>query len=92
MAYAEMLQQLVETSGESAINEVGKEVVLLTVPSSLSTKFSIVRVSESPKEWGERLLLNSAVLGYLDLESLDVLRMMARQKVGVPTIVDCGVF
>ena len=91
----------------------GKEeesvAVLLTVPihgpGAGTSKFSIVRVSESPKEWGKRLLLNSAVVGYLDcnangiidgpgeygLTSLDVLRLMARQRMGPPKIVNCGV-
>lgn len=83
--------------------------ILLTVPihgpGAGSSKFSIVRVSESPREWGERLLLNSAVVGFLDCnadggfgddtndgrDSLDVLRAMAKQKIGVPTILGCGV-
>ena len=82
--------------------------VLLTVPISGpgfgTSKFSIVRVSESPREWGERLLKNSAVVGFLDCSanggfgedtndgrcSLQVLRAMAKQKIGVPTIVACG--
>ena len=67
-----------------------KEAVLLTVPTTLSARFSIVRVSESPKEWGERLLINTAVLGYLNCECLDTLRVMARQRFGVPTITDCS--
>jgi hypothetical protein len=86
MPYRDVLQLIRDTSVK---NE--KEAILLTVPTTLSTKFSIVRVSESPREWGERLLLNSAVIGYLDCDSLDVLRLMARQRVGVPMIVDCGV-
>ena len=83
--------------------------ILLTVPihgpGAGSSKFAIVRVSESPREWGERLLLNSAVVGFLDCnadggfgddtndgrDSLDVLRAMAKQKIGVPTILGCGV-
>lgn len=82
--------------------------ILLTVPihgpGAGTSKFSIVRVSESPREWGERLLLNSAVVGFLDCtanggfgdetndgrNSLQVLRAMAQQKIGVPTIVGCG--
>ena len=82
--------------------------ILLTVPihgpGAGTSKFSIVRVSESPREWGERLLLNSAVVGFLDCSgnggfgddtndgrsSLDVLRAMAQQKIGVPTIVGSG--
>lgn len=83
--------------------------ILLTVPihgpGAGTSKFSIVRVSESPREWGERLLLNSAVVGFLDCpanggfgddtddgrNSLQVLRAMAQQKIGVPTIVGCGI-
>ena len=85
-------------------------VVVLTVPiqglGSGTSKFSIVRVSESPQEWGERLLHNSAVVGYLDCSApsrdddimeegvptgLDVLQAMARQKVGPPKIISSGV-
>ena len=100
--------------------------VLLTVPihgpGAGTSKFSIVRVGESPKELGERLLHSSAVLGYLDcvvdgsfggtdsggdddgtrevavggggrpaITALGVLREMARQRMGPPKIVDCGV-
>ncbi|KAL7540944.1 hypothetical protein ACHAXR_010504 [Thalassiosira sp. AJA248-18] len=95
----------------------GQDVaVLLTVPiqgpGSGTSKFSVVRVSESPREWGERLLLNSAVVGYLDCgadgsfggnsaddendgtevspTALDVLRAMARQRMGPPKIIHCG--
>lgn len=83
--------------------------VLLTVPiqgpGAGTSKFSMVRVSESPREWRERLLLNSAVVGYLDCganggfgegtmdgrTALQVLRAMAQQRMGPPKIVDCGV-
>lgn len=67
--------------------------VVLTVPLvgayRGSTGFSIVRVGESPREWRERLLLQSAVLGYLE-EGMDVLRTMAGQTTGPPVIVACG--
>ena len=75
ISYADIVELINEEFNEEVI---GREAVLLTVPTALSSKFSIVRVSESPKEWGERLLLNSAVIGYLDCESLDVLKVMAR--------------
>ena len=69
--------------------------VLLTVPilgpGHGTSKFSLVRVGESPKEWGERLLLNSGVLGKLAVESLPVLQTMARQRRGPPTVVAAGV-
>lgn len=39
-------------------------------PGAGTSKFSIVRVSESPQEWGERLLHNSAIIGYLDCSAL----------------------
>lgn len=69
--------------------------VLITVPvmgpGHGSSKFSIVRVGESPNEWQERLVLNSGVIGRLDPSSLDVLHMMARQRVGPPTVADAGV-
>ena len=56
------------------LTKAGQEaVILLTVPiqgpGAGTSKFSIVRVSESPREWGEKLLLNSAVVGYLDCEA-----------------------
>ncbi|KAL9182445.1 hypothetical protein ACHAXT_013097 [Thalassiosira profunda] len=97
-------------------NEGQETVVLLTMPvggpGAGTSKFSIVRVGESPREWGERLLHNSAVVGYLDCgadgsfggygsageeedepspTALDVLRFMARQRMGPPKIVSCGV-
>ena len=69
--------------------------VLLTVPvvgpGYGSSRFSIVRVSESPREWGDRLLLNSGVVGRLEEESLETLHAMARQRNGPPTIVAAGV-
>lgn len=54
-----------------------------------STSFSIVRVGESPQEWKERLLSNSAVLGRLE-SGIEVLRTMARQTRGPPTIASSG--
>lgn len=89
MSYEDVLQMIEESITCGTATE--REAVLLTVPTTLSTKFSVVRVSESPREWGERLLLNTVVIGYLDCESLDVLKTMARQRIGVPKIVDCGV-
>jgi hypothetical protein len=69
--------------------------VLLTVPvvgpGYGGSKFSIVRVGESPREWGDRLLLNSGVVGRLEEESLETLHVMARQRNGPPTVVGCGV-
>jgi hypothetical protein len=73
--------------------------VYLTVsvagPNYGRSKFSVVRVGESPQEWRERLLLNAGVIGKLqhndDLSSLNVLHQMARQRVGPPTIVASGV-
>lgn len=69
--------------------------VVLTVPVAGpgrgSSRFSIVRVGESPQEWKERLLLNSGVVGTLEPTSLDVLHAMARQQVGPPKIVAAGV-
>ncbi|KAL7476270.1 hypothetical protein ACHAW6_002147 [Cyclotella cf. meneghiniana] len=91
MSYGEVVRRIEQGEGDGE----EKEAVLLTVPyGGMTSKFSVVRVSESPREWGERLLLNSVVLGYLDCgdgTSLDVLRRMARQRVGPPKIVDCGI-
>ena len=69
--------------------------VLLTVPLAGpgrgSSQLSIVRVGESPPEWGERLLLNSAVIGRMDASSWETLQMMAQQRMGPPKVVACGV-
>ena len=69
--------------------------VVLTVPlvgpGRGSTDLSIVRVGESPPEWKERLLLNCAVLGWLEPSSLETLHAMARQTKGPPKVVDSGV-
>ena len=69
--------------------------VLLTVPvvgpGYGSSKFSIVRVEESPKEWKEALLISSGVIGRLDRSCLEVLHNMARQRTGPPTVVAGGV-
>jgi hypothetical protein len=71
----------------------GEDGVVLTVPLvgayRGSSGFSIVRVGESPQEWRERLLLNSAVLGYLE-SGIDVLRCIARQTDAPPTIIASG--
>ena len=74
----------------------GKDVsVVLTVPlvgpGRGSTDLSIVRVGESPPEWKERLLLNSAVLGWMDASSVETLHTMARQTSGPPKVVGSGV-
>jgi len=67
--YGQNYQEIVE---KLANNDDGQDVVaiMLTVPiqgpGAGTSKFSIVRVSESPQEWGERLLLNCAVIGWLD--------------------------
>jgi hypothetical protein len=70
--------------------------VVLTVPilgpGYGSSKFSIVRVGESPQEWRERLLINSGVVGKMDPSSWNVLCAMARQRRGPPTVVACGVW
>jgi hypothetical protein len=70
--------------------------VVLTVPVAGpgrgTSRFSIVRVGESPPEWQERLLLNSGVVGKLvDPESMETLYRMARQRSGPPTIAESGV-
>jgi len=61
--YGQQYEEIADACGEGP-------VVLLTVPirgpGAGTSKFSVVRVSESPQEWGKRLLLNSACVGYLD--------------------------
>lgn len=73
---------------------VGEGGVVLTVPLTGayrgSTSFSIVRVGESPMEWRERLLVNSAVLGHLE-SGIEALYGMARQTRAPPTIVASGI-
>ncbi|KAL3823385.1 hypothetical protein ACHAXA_008880 [Cyclostephanos tholiformis] len=118
IGYEEVLDRLHPWTDDPAI--------LLTVPihgpGAGTSKFSIVRVEESPKEWGVRLLHSSAVMGYLDcgadgsiggvrssgdddddggtpmfseddgpVTAFEVLRAMARQRMGPPRIVGCGV-
>lgn len=69
--------------------------VVLTVPlvgpGRGSTDLSIVRVGESPPEWKQRLLLNCAVLGWLEPSSMETLHAMARQTRGPPKVIDSGV-
>lgn len=69
--------------------------VVLTVPlvgpGRGSTDLCLVRVGESPVEWKERLLLNSAVLGWMDHSSTETLHAMARQTQGPPKVADSGV-
>ena len=59
--------------------------VLLVGANRNSNGFSIVRVGESPHEWRERLLLNSAVLGYLE-SGIETLHKMARQTDAPPLL------
>uniref|UniRef100_A0A7S1ZH37 Peptidylprolyl isomerase n=1 Tax=Trieres chinensis TaxID=1514140 RepID=A0A7S1ZH37_TRICV len=69
--------------------------VALTTPLSGPNRggscLCLVRVGESPREWGERLLINSAVLGWLDPECEGTLRDMARQREGPPVVTASGV-
>jgi hypothetical protein len=68
--------------------------VLVTVqirgPGHGSSRWQLVRVGESPPEWGERLLLNTGVIGRL-VRGIDTVHAMARQSVGPPTIVQAGI-
>lgn len=70
-----------------------KMSVVLTVPisgpGSGFTRLSIVRVQESPPSWRQRLLLNSAVIGWLE-EGQDTVRAMARARTP-PIVLECGV-
>jgi hypothetical protein len=75
-------------------NEDGDFGVLLTVqirgPGHGSSRWQLVRVGESPPEWGERLLLNTGVIGRL-VQGIDTVHALARQSLGPPTIVRAGV-
>ena len=68
--------------------------VMLTIPlggpGRGSTRMSIVRVGESPQEWKERLLLNSAVVGRLE-SGIETLHLMARQTSAPPKVIATGV-
>jgi hypothetical protein len=81
------------TKYEEIENDPG---VMLTVslmgPGRGTSRFSIVRVGESPREWKESLLLNSGVVGRLDPSCVDTLHAMARQRSGPPTVTAAGVF
>lgn len=72
----------------------GAPASVLTVPvagpGSGYTRIAIVRVRDSPPQWREQLLLNSAVLGALQPESEPVLLEMARAE-APPVVVGCGV-
>ena len=74
-------------------NDGEEEGVVLTVPLTGpgrgSSSFSIVRVGASPMEWKERLLINSAILGWLE-EGTEVLHFLARQTYAPPIISDTG--
>jgi len=77
-------------------DENGKDTtVVLTIPlvgpGRGSTELQFVRVGESPKEWKERLLVNCAILGWMEPSSMETLHAMARQTQGPPTVVDSGV-
>ena len=58
-------------------------------PGSGSSKFSIVRVGESPREWKERLLVNSAVIGVLS-DGFSTLSSIATAR-APPIVTACGV-
>lgn len=72
----------------------GPPASVLTVPvagpGSGFTRIAIVRVRDSPPQWREQLLLNSAVLGALEPESEPVLLAMARAE-APPVVTGCGV-
>lgn len=71
-------------------DNAGILTIPMTGPTRGSSGLSIVRVDDSPKEWRERLLLNSAVLGWLEPQSASALQGF-QQTNGPPTVVDCGV-
>jgi cyclophilin family peptidyl-prolyl cis-trans isomerase len=64
-------------------------VVPITGPGRGTSRFNIVRVGDSPPSWGTRLLMNQAIIGTLKSGG-EVLRAMARQTDGKPTITACG--
>ena len=64
--------------------------VPVTGPGHGSSKFSIIRINESPMEWKERLAINQGIVGHLDPSCINVLHAMARQRMGPPTVVAAG--
>lgn len=84
-----------EMGGDDNNNAAVDTRVVLSVPlvgpGRGSTDIAIIRVGESPPEWKERLLLNSAVLGWMDPSSMDTLKAMARQTRGPPKVIGSGV-
>jgi hypothetical protein len=68
--------------------------VMLTVqirgPCHGSSQWQLVGVGESPPEWGERLFLNTGVIGQL-VSNIETVHAMARQNLGPPTIASAGV-
>jgi len=58
-----------------------EEATVLTVPLTGPNRYhalSIVRVQESPPEWKERLLLQTAVVGWMERDSQTVLQQLAK--------------
>lgn len=53
------------------------------------SRFDIIRMRASPQQWQERILVNSAVLGFM-LSGSRTLNAMA-SGAGEPVIVDCGI-
>lgn len=76
-------------------NNIAGKTALLTLPMTGpgrgSTELRIVRVAESPREWGERLLLNTAVVGWVEPASMPVLQQMAQQRQAPPVVTDSGI-
>mmetsp|Transcript_4756 Transcript_4756/g.11303 ORF Transcript_4756/g.11303 Transcript_4756/m.11303 type:complete len:177 (+) Transcript_4756:530-1060(+) len=69
------------------------DVTVLTIPvggpGHGMSRFDIIRVSESPSSWKQRLLLNQAVIGRME-SGRKTLQLMATAR-QAPKIVDCGV-
>jgi len=68
--YGQSYQEIAELLAKDGQDVVVVLTVPIQGPGAGTSKFSIVRVSESPQEWGERLLHNSAIIGYLDCSAL----------------------
>mmetsp|Transcript_3635 Transcript_3635/g.12913 ORF Transcript_3635/g.12913 Transcript_3635/m.12913 type:complete len:271 (+) Transcript_3635:359-1171(+) len=72
---------------------MASDVTVLTIPvggpGHGMSRFDIIRVSDSPSSWKQRLLLNQAVIGRME-SGRKTLQLMARAR-KAPRIVDCGV-
>lgn len=93
LSYDELVNEILPEQYSKEPNAAYTAVLTLplTGPGRGSTTLSIVRVAESPPEWRQRLLLNAALVGWVEPASMPVLQAMARQRMGPPTVTNSGI-